>query len=209
VDPGGEIARHLPVDQVIGALSYCAAAVTEPGVVDHLDAARFPMGELDRDRTERLKSISRVFVAAGMQAPVRREIRQDIWVKLLGNVPFNPISALTRADFAQMLGFPATRKLVWDVMEEVRAVAAKLDIEIPISSERRIAGAEQVGPHRTSMLQDLEAGRPPELDPIVGAVVELAGMVGVAVPNLRALYACTSLLFTLRDGNVRTAGASD
>ena len=130
-----------------------------------------------------------------MEPSIRPDIRSDVWVKLLGNVPFNPISALTRATFEEMLGFGPTRELVRSVMEEVRNVAAAFGTKIPVTAEERISGATKIGAHKSSMLQDLEAGRASELEPIVGSVVEMADKVGLQVPNLRAVYGCTKLLF--------------
>ena len=194
VDPGGVISSNIDVRRVIGGIAYCSAGRAEPGVVDHLDSARFPLGEPAQSRTERIKTLAETFGRAGLKAAIRPNIRHEIWVKLLGNVPFNPISALTRSTLGQMLTYEPTRGLVRLVMEEVRAVAAAFDVEIGISSDRRIEGAAKVGAHKTSMLQDLEAGRRPEVEPIVGAVVELADKAGVPVPNMRAVYALTKCL---------------
>ena len=194
VDPGGVITSNIDLQRVIGGIAYCSASRAEPGVVDHLDSIRFPLGEPASARTERIRTLSDTFNRAGLKAAIRPNIRHEIWVKLLGNVPFNPISALTRSTLGQMLTYQPTRQLVRLVMEEVRAVAAALGVEIGISSDRRIDGAAKIGPHKTSMLQDLEAGRRPELEPIVGAVVELAGKVDVPVPNIRAVYALTQRL---------------
>ncbi len=195
VDPGGVIAKHIPVERVIGALAYCSSSLVKPGVIDHLEGIRFPLGELNGQRTPRVQQLSRTLDAAALKGPIRTDIRRDIWGKLMGNAPFNPISALTRTTMEEMLRFPETRRLIISIMEEVRAVAAAVRSETGLTIEQRVAGAEQVGPHKTSMLQDLEAGRPPELEPIVGAVVEVADKAGVPVPNLRSVYACAKLLF--------------
>ena len=194
VDPGGVISSNIDLRRVIGGIAYCSAGRAEPGVVDHLDSARFPLGEPAQPPTDRIKILAETFIRAGLKAAIRPNIRHEIWVKLLGNVPFNPISAITRSTLGDMLTYPPTRQLVRLVMEEVRAVAAAFDVKIGISSDRRIDGAAEIGPHKTSMLQDLEAGRRPELEPIVGAVVELADKAGVPVPNMRAVYALTQCL---------------
>jgi 2-dehydropantoate 2-reductase len=195
VDPGGVIAKHIAVERVIGALAYCSSSLVKPGVVDHLEGIRFPLGELNGQRTPRIQQLSRTLDVAGLKGPIRTDIRRDIWGKLMGNAPFNPISALTRATMEEMLRLPETRRLIISIMEEVRAVAAAVGSETGLTIEQRVAGAEQVGPHKTSMLQDFEAGRAPELEPIVGAVVEVADKAGVPVPNLRGVYGCAKLLF--------------
>lgn len=195
VDPGGVIARHIAAERIIGALAYCSSSMMKPGVVYHLEGIRFPLGEPNGQRTERIQRLAKTLDAAGLKSSIRTDIRRDIWGKLMGNAPFNPISALTRATMEEMLRFPETRALIISIMEEVQAVAAAVGSETGLTIEKRIAGAEQVGPHKTSMLQDLEAGRDPELEPIVGAVVEVADKAGVPVANLRAVYACAKLLF--------------
>jgi len=195
VDPGGLIAKHIAVERVIGALAYCSSSLVKPGVVDHLEGVRFPLGELNGQRTPRIQQLAKILDTAGLKASIRTDIRRDIWGKLMGNAPFNPMSALTRATMEEMLRFPETRQVIISIMEEVQAVAVAVGSETGLTIEKRVAGAEQVGPHKTSMLQDLEAGRDPELEPVVGAVVELAGKAGVPVPNLRNVYACAKLLF--------------
>lgn len=194
VDPGGTIAAHIDSRRVIGSVVYISASLTEPGVLDHVEGARLPVGELDGSRSKRVRDLAAALTAAGLKSSVRSDIRADIWTKLLGNATVNPVSALSRATMKQLLDAPETRRLIAEGMEEVRAVAAALGVSISISTEKRIAGAEQVGHHKTSMLQDLEAGRPLELEPILGAVVELAAKTGVAVPRLESLYACAKLL---------------
>ena len=206
VDTGGVISRNVDVRRVVGGIAYCSAYVAEPGIVVHRDSNRFPLGEPSGERTERIQALGRSFLKAGLKAALRTEIRHEIWVKLLGNVPFNPISALTRATLGEFLGHPPTRELVRAVMEEVRAIAAAYGIRIGISSERRIEGARRVGGHKTSMLQDLEAGRPPELEAIVGAVIELAEKAHLDVPNIRAVYALAKLLM---DPRARTGSPVD
>jgi 2-dehydropantoate 2-reductase len=194
VDPAGVISGNIDVRRVIAGIAYCSAHIAEPGVVVHPDSNRFPLGEPNGERTDRIQALAESFTKAGLKAALRTEIRHEIWVKLLGNVPFNPISALTRATLGEFLGYEPTRDLVRAIMDEVRAVAAGYGVKIGITSERRIEGARKVGAHKTSMLQDLEAGRRPELEPIVGAVIELAEKVDVDVPNIRTVYALAKLL---------------
>ena len=194
VDPGGVIAAHIEARRVIGCLAYCSSKVVEPGVIEHLEGVRFPLGEPDMTRGGRIQKLAAIFNAAGLKAPIRADMRHDIWVKVLGNAALNPISALTRATLLDILQHPPTRELARTMMEEVIRVAEALGVKIRITIERRLEGAEKVGHHKTSMLQDVEAGRPIELEPIVGAVIELAEKTAVEVPNLRAMYACTRLL---------------
>ncbi len=199
VDPGGVIAAHIDARRVIGCLAYCSSKVVEPGVIEHIDGVRFPLGEPDTTRSGRIQELAAIFNAAGLKAPIRADMRHEIWVKVLGNAALNPISALTRATLLDILQHPPTRELARVLMEEVVRVAEALGTKIRITIERRLEGAEKVGHHKTSMLQDLEVGRPIELEPIVGAVIELAEKTGVEVPNLRAMYACTRLLAGTRN----------
>ena len=188
VDPGGVIAASIDARRVIGCLAYCSASVIEPGVIEHVEGVRFPLGEPDGSRGERIVGLSKIFGGAGLKAPIRKDMRHDIWVKVLGNAAFNPISVIRRATLGEMLADPPTRELARAVMEEVIETAAGVGVRIRISLEKRLEGAAQIGSHKTSMLQDIEAGRPIEIEPIVGAVIELADKVGVATPNLRDLY---------------------
>ena len=188
VDPGGVIADAIDARRVIGCLAYCSASVAKPGVIEHVEGVRFPLGEPDGSRGERIQGLAKIFEGAGLKAPIRKDMRHDIWVKVLGNAAFNPISAVTRATLGEMLADPPTRELARAVMEEVIQTAAGVGVRIRISPEKRLEGAAQIGSHKTSMLQDIEAGRPIEIEPIVGAVIELADKVGVATPNLRDLY---------------------
>jgi 2-dehydropantoate 2-reductase len=194
VDPGGAIAAAIPAERVVASIAYFATDIPEPGVIRHIEGNRLSLGEPDGTRSERAKAISDTLIKAGMRCPVTQKIRTEIWVKILGNVAFNPISALTRATLAQMARDSEVGPVVRDIMSEVEAVAAKMGIEMPISIDQRIAGAEKVGEHKTSMLQDLEAGRPMELEAVVGAVVELGERLGVPMPHTRTVYACTRLL---------------
>src|SRR5207244_13204638 len=198
VDPGGVIAASIDPRRVVASIVYFSADIIEPGVIRHTEGNRISLGEPDGSRSDRCRAIAEALIKAGLRCPVTSRIRQEIWVKILGNVAFNPISALTRATLVQMARDPEVSKLVRNIMLEVEAVARKIGIELPVSIEQRIAGAEKIGEHKTSMLQDLEAGRPMELESIVGAVVELAERVGVPMPHTRTVYACTKLLSRCR-----------
>jgi 2-dehydropantoate 2-reductase len=194
VDPGGVIAASIEPERVIGSLAYFSTEIIEPGIIRHIEGNRLSLGEPDGTRSDRCRAIAGALIAAGLKCPVGTRIRHEIWVKLLGNVAFNPISALTRATLVQMVRHPEVSRLVREVMTETEAVANRLGIELPISIDQRMTGAENVGEHKTSMLQDLEAGRPMELEAVVGAVVELGERVGVDMPATRAVYACVKLL---------------
>jgi 2-dehydropantoate 2-reductase len=194
VDPGGQIAAAIEHRRVVGSLAYFATEIVEPGVIRHTVGNRITLGEPDGSRSERCRQIAEVLAAAGLRCPVTTRIRDEIWVKLLGNVAFNPISALTGGTLVEMVRHPELSRVIRDVMQEAEAVAAKLGIELPISIDQRIAGAEKIGAHKTSMLQDYEAGRPMEIEAVVGAAVELGDRLGVPMPVTRALYACTQML---------------
>jgi 2-dehydropantoate 2-reductase len=188
VDPGGVIARSIPHRQVVGCVVYPAASVAEPGVIVHVEGNRFSVGEPDGSKSERAQSIATLLTAAGFKAPVQTRLRNEIWLKLVGNAVLNPVSAVTGATLGDMYESSEGRQLLRTLMDEVASVASALGIELPVSVERRMAGAAAVGDHKTSMLQDLEAGKPLELDAMLGAVIELAGDSGVSVPSLRVLY---------------------
>jgi 2-dehydropantoate 2-reductase len=194
VDPGGVIAAAIEPRRVVGSIVYFSTEIIEPGVILHTEGNRISLGEPDGTRSERCRQIAAALVASGLRCPVTTHLRNEIWVKILGNVAFNPISALTRATLAQMARDPEVAALVRNIMTETEAVASKLGFELPVSIDQRIAGAEKVGEHKTSMLQDLEAGRPLELEAVAGAVVELGERLGVPMPHTRSVYACTKLL---------------
>ncbi len=194
VDPGGVISAHIAPERIIGCVTYQAAELVEPGVVRFIEGNRFSLGEPDGERTGRVTALARALTRAGLKVPVRSDIRTEIWVKILGNMTFNPISALTRATLGQVIGFGPTRELVAATMAEAQEVASRLGIRIGITSERRIQGAAQMGSHRTSTLQDIESGRPTEVEWLVGAVAELGRLVDVPTPRIDALYACLKLL---------------
>jgi 2-dehydropantoate 2-reductase len=204
VDPGGVIAASIEVERVIGCVVYPAAELVAPGVIRHVEGNRFSVGELDGADTPRVRMVSELFRKAGFKAPVLDDIRSEIWIKLWGNSSFNPISALTHATLAGICRFPPTRALAAAMMTEVQAIGEKLGVHFRVSLERRIAGAEGVGEHKTSMLQDVEQGRPLELEALVGAVVELGRITGTPTPSIDAIYACASLLAkVLHDANGR------
>jgi 2-dehydropantoate 2-reductase len=194
VDPGGVIAKSIEPERVVGSLAYFATDIAEPGVIHHTEGNRLTLGEPNGERTDRVKALADALSASGLRVPVTTRLRQEIWVKLLGNVAFNPISALTGGTLEELARHPELSRTIREIMTETAAVATKLDIEIPISIDQRMAGAEKVGAHKTSMLQDYEAGRPMELDAIVGAVVELGDRLGVPMPATRTVYACAKML---------------
>jgi 2-dehydropantoate 2-reductase len=194
VDPGGVVAAAIEPRRVVGSIVYLSTEVIEPGVIRHIEGNRITIGEPDGSRSERCRAISEALVKAGLRAPITTHLRQEIWVKLLGNIAFNPISALTGATLTAMTRDVDVAPLVRAIMAETECVARRVGIELPITIDQRIAGAEKVGEHKTSMLQDLEAGRPLELDAIVGAVLELGERLGIPMPHTRAVYACARLL---------------
>jgi 2-dehydropantoate 2-reductase len=194
IDPGGLCMQRLPPVRVIGCVVYPASELAAPGVIRHIEGDRFPVGELDGSSSERVRAVSECFTRAGFKAPVLENIRAEIWLKLWGNMTFNPISALTRATLADICRYPPTRKLAADMMAEAQTVANKLGITFRLPIERRIAGAEKVGNHKTSMLHDLEAGRALETEALLGSVVELARLTGTTAPSMEAVYALTKLL---------------
>jgi 2-dehydropantoate 2-reductase len=194
VDPDGALAAGIEVERLIGSIVYPAAELVEPGVVRLIEGNRFSLGELDGQRTPRIETLSKSMMAAGFKAPISRDIRSEIWVKLWGNLSFNPISALTHATLEDICRFPQSRELVACMMREAQAVGEKLGVEFKVSLDQRIAGAEAVGAHKTSMLQDVEHGRGLELQALVGSVVELARITNTPTPSIDAIYAATSLL---------------
>lgn len=189
VDPGGRLWSVLPPSQAIGCVVYPAAEVVEPGVIEHTYGDRFTLGEPDGSRSPRIEALSRMMIAAGLKAPVRPRIRDELWVKLWGNLAFNPISALTGATLDRITGDDALRTLCRGMMLEAKAAAEALGIRFAIDVDKRIAGGAEVGVHKTSMLQDLERGRPMEIDALLGAVVELGGIVGQPMPLCQTVLA--------------------
>ena len=189
VDPGGKLWDILPPSRALGCVVYPAAEVTEPGVIAHGYGDRFSLGEPDGTRSPRAEALSKLRISAGLKAPIRPRIRDEIWVKLWGNMAFNPLSALTSSTLNRLAGEPDLRAVAKAMMIEGKAVAEALGIRFAIDIEKRIDGAAEVGEHKTSMLQDLERGRPMEIDALLGAVVELGTVVGQDMPMSRAILA--------------------
>jgi len=189
VDPGGVVSRLLPPSRAIGCIVYPAAEVIAPGVIEHTYGDRFSLGEPDGSRSPRAQRLSEALIAAGFKAPVRPRIRDELWVKLWGNLAFNPISALTTATLDVLIADDGQRGVARAMMLEGQRVAEALGIRFAIDVDKRIAGAAEVGAHKTSMLQDLERGRPMEIEALLGAVVELADLVGEPAPTCRAVLA--------------------
>jgi len=194
VDPNGVIARNIPCERVIGCVVYPATELLSPGVIKHVEGNRFPVGEPDGTSSERVARVSECFIKGGLQAPVLSNIRAEIWLKLWGNLTFNPISALSRATLAGICQYPLSRSLAHSMMSEAQSIAGKLGISFRVPIEKRIAGAERVGHHKTSMLQDVEAVRTLEIDALLGSVIELARLTGTPTPHLDTVYALTKLL---------------
>lgn len=194
VDLDGLLAQHIEPERVIGSVVYPAAELVAPGVVKVIEGNRFTLGEPDGSRSPRIEALSQAMIRAGFKSPVSKDIRGEIWVKLWGNLSFNPISALTHATLQDICRFPLSRELAARMMGEAQAVGQKLGVEFKISLDKRIAGAEAVGAHKTSMLQDVENGRALELEALVGSVVELGRITDTPTPTIDAIYAAASLL---------------
>jgi 2-dehydropantoate 2-reductase len=194
VDPGGVISSAIEAHRVVGSIVYFSTEIPSPGVIQHIEGNRISLGEPEGTRSDRLRRIAEALIASGLRCPVTTRIRHEIWVKVLGNASLNPVSALTRATLVQMVRDPGVCSVIRSIMQEVEEVSSKLGMELPVSIDQRIAGAEKVGEHKTSMLQDLEAGRPMELEALVGAVVELGERVGLSMACTRTVYNCTKLL---------------
>ncbi len=193
-DPNGIIEQNIQARRILGCVVYPAGEILLPGVVKHLEGDRFPLGELDGAESDRAKRISEMLAGAGLKAPVLPDIRSEIWLKLWGNMSFNPISALTHATLVDICQEPATRELAADMMREAQAIAEKLGVTFRVSLDKRIAGAEKVGKHKTSTLQDVEAGRAVEVDALIGSVLELGELTATPAPSIRAVYALMKLL---------------
>jgi 2-dehydropantoate 2-reductase len=206
VDPDGIVGEMISPSRVIGCVVYPACELAAPGVVVHVEGDRFPVGELDGSTSERVTRISECFARAGFKAPVLDNIRSEIWLKLWGNLTFNPISSLAHSTLVDICEFPLSRELAASMMREAQEVAGKLDITFRVSLEKRIAGAAKVGKHKTSMLQDIEAGRAPEIDALVGSVVELGRLTQTPTPHIDTVYSLVKLLARTMDeqrGRVR------
>lgn len=194
VDPGGKIEANIEVERIVGCVVYPAGEVVAPGVVRHVEGNRFPVGELDGSESDRVTAIAELFNGSGFKSYVLDNIRSEIWLKLWGNLSFNPISALSHATMVDICQLELTRDLAATMMLEAQTIAHKLGIEFRHTIERRLEGAEKVGKHKTSMLQDVEAGRELEVGALVGAVVELARLTDTPTPHIDAVYALVSLL---------------
>ena len=194
VDPGGVVASAIEANRVVGSIVYFSTEISAPGVIQHIEGNRISLGEPGGTRSDRCRRIAEALIASGLRCPITTHLRTEIWLKLLGNASLNPVSALTRATLVQMVRDPGVCQVIRNIMQEVEALSHQLGMELPVSVDQRIAGAEKVGEHKTSMLQDLEAGRPMELEALVGAVVELGERVGLPMSYTRTVYACTKLL---------------
>jgi 2-dehydropantoate 2-reductase len=194
VDPTGKISDNIEPRRLIGCVVYPAGEILQPGVIKHVEGNRFPVGELDGQETGRVKAVSEVFSKAGFKSFVIPDIRAEIWLKLWGNMSFNPISALTHATLVDICTFPLTRELAAQLMGEAQTIANRLGITFRVPLEKRIEGAQKVGRHKTSTLQDVERGRPLELDALMGAIIELGRMLEIPTPHIDAVYACVKLL---------------
>jgi 2-dehydropantoate 2-reductase len=206
VDPGGQIARAIAPEHNVGCVVYCGTEIIAPGVIRHTEGSRFTLGEPDGSVSERCREISAAFAAGGLRAPVETRLRDQIWLKLVGNVAFNPVTALTRATLGELGTVPEMVDLLREIFAECAAVADRLGVQFPISLDRRLEAGLAVGDHKTSMLQDLEAGKPLELDCMTGAIVELAEWTGIAVPHIRTVDACARLLDHLTTSRQAAAG---
>ena len=194
VDPTGLVSAKIPAERILGCVVYPASALIAPGVVKHFECDRFPIGELDGTVTERAQKVSEAFIRAGFKSPILENIRAEIWLKLWGNLSFNPISSLSHSTLVDICQYPLSRELAGNMMIEAQRIANKLGIEFRVPLEKRIRGAEKVGKHKTSMLQDVEAGRAPEIDALVGSVVELGRITNTATPHINSVYALVKLL---------------
>jgi 2-dehydropantoate 2-reductase len=192
-DPGGRIWEVLGPERAIGCVVYPSCEIVEPGVVRHIDGRRFMLGEPDGSKSERVEALGKALSAAGFKAPVRPRIRDDIWLKLWGNVSFNPVSVLTHATLEQMTDDAAVRGVIRQMMVEAQTVAEKLGVKFPVDVDTRIGWAADVGSHKTSMLQDLERGRPMEIDALVASVSELGRLVGVPTPTIDVVLSLVRL----------------
>ncbi|MBT8549263.1 2-dehydropantoate 2-reductase [Polynucleobacter paneuropaeus] len=204
VDAGGKAKKAINPENIIGCVVYPATFTQAPGVIRHVEGNRFPIGELNGQVTERIQAVSEVMVAAGFKSPVLEDIRSEIWLKLWGNMTFNPISSLTHGTLEGICQYPLTRELARSMMAEAQTIAEKLGVTFRVDIERRIAGAEKVGKHKTSMLQDLEAGRSLEVDALLGSVIELGKITDTPTPCLNSVYALTKYL----DENVQASKGS-
>jgi len=211
LDPDRILGKNIDADKIVGCVVYPAAAVTEPGVIHHVEGDRFPIGELDGSETERVQTLHDLLVDAGFRSRILDDIRSEIWLKAWGNLSFNPISALTHATLEDICQFRDTRKLAENMMGEAQQIGEALGITFRHTIEKRIAGAESVGAHKTSMLQDVEAGRSLETEALIGAILELGALTETPAPSIEAVYACVKLLnkvMLLEGAGVRVSNAA-
>lgn len=194
VDPNGIISSEIDPKRILGCIVYAAAEVIKPGLIKHVEGYGFPIGELDNSKSKRAELVSQILIQAGFHSPILTDIRGEIWLKSWGTMAFNPISALTGSTLVEICRHQQTRTQIIYMMKEAEAIATRLGITFRVPLERRIAGAERVGAHRTSTLQDIEHGRKTEIDALLGAVIELSRLTETPTPRLEAIYACTKLL---------------
>src|ERR1700680_1742404 len=194
LDPSGLLTRKIDASRIIGCVVYPAAAVTAPGVIHHVEGDRFPVGELDGKETDRVRQVHDLFVKAGLKSRVLNDIRSEIWLKAWGNLSFNPISALTHATLVDICQCAETRELAATMMKEAQNIAQKLGVTFRVTIDKRIAGAEAVGAHKTSILQDVEAGRSLETEALIGSILEMAKLTNTAAPAIESVYALVKLL---------------
>ena len=194
LDPSGLLTKHIPSDRIVGCVVYPAASVPELGVIKHVEGDRFPVGELDGSQSARVQRLYDLIVEAGLRSRVLDDIRSEIWLKAWGNMSFNPISALTHATMVEICQFPETRQLAADMMAEAQTIAEKLGVTFRHTIEKRIEGAEGVGAHKTSMLQDVEAGRSLETEALIGSILEIGGVTKTPAPSIKTVYALVKLL---------------
>ncbi len=207
VDPGGKLASTINPDRIIGCIAFPAATIDGPGVIRHIEGQRYPVGELDGSESERVNAICEAFKTAGFKSFVLPDIRSEIWLKLWGNLSFNPISALTHSTLVDICQYPLTRELAATMMTEAQQIAEKLGASFRVSLERRIEGAENVGKHKTSMLQDLEVGKALEIDGMLGVVIELGRQTDTPTPAMDTVYALVSLLNkTVQEEGIKVGG---
>jgi 2-dehydropantoate 2-reductase len=188
VDPGGEIWNRIGPERALGCVVWQAAEIEAPGVIAHHYGDRMPIGEPTGEKTDRAMRLSRLLTSAGIKSPVRAELRNEIWLKLWGNLSFNPVSVLTGGTLQDLATDPGTRRVIATMMEEARAVGEALGVTFAVGAQERMDMAAKVGAHRTSMLQDVEAGRPTELESLLGVVIELASLVKIDTPSLQLIY---------------------
>ena len=211
LDPNGTLSKYIDCDKIIGCVVYPAAAVTEPGVIHHVEGDRLPVGELDGSKSARVQTLHDVLLNASFRPRILDDIRSETWLKLWGNISFNPISALTHATLEDICQFRETRKLAENMMHETQAIAESLGITFRHTIEKRIAGAKSVGAHKTSMLQDVEAGRSLETEALIGSVLELGDLTKIPTPSIEAVYACIKLLnkiMVLEGAGIRVSDAA-